>query len=355
MSLRRPSLSPATAGAILLLSLSACRDATPPVAPTTRVARAVTASTRGLPNVTMLGAPVFGLDAAPDGSLLAAVSSSGLVGIRANGVGTIATLPGLNGVAAIGSGEAFVVTGGSLDPAMVFPTSRKIFRVSNGHVREIADLWAYEQAVNPDQVWNTGALAVESNPFGVALLQGGRALVADAAANDVVIVEPDGTVDWVAVLTPVSNPGPEPVPTAVAVGPDGDYYVGELTGFPATPGLSRVWRIAAGSRHVLCPSTACTLAASGFTSIMGLAFGTDGTLYVVEFDEASWLGVQNNGFAMTQAGGTVDACDIGTGACSVLAGQLSLPTAITVDRNGAVWITEHVPMLFAAARVRRIQ
>ncbi len=184
-------------------------------------------------------------------------------------------------------------------------------------------------------------------------------LVADAAANDILHVQANGTVDWVAVLTPVDLPpgqiDPQPVPTSVAIGPDGAYYVGELTGFPGTPGLARVWRIAPGSRHVFCPSTACALVASGFTSIMDLAFGPDGTLYVVEFDEAGWLGVEDNGFAKTPAGGTVNACNVGTGVCSIVASNLSLPTAIAVDKTGGLWIVEHGTILFAGAHVRRLQ
>jgi glucose/arabinose dehydrogenase len=87
---------------------------------------------------------------------------------------------------------------------------------------------------------------------------------------------------------------------------------------------------------------------------MDLAFGPDGTLYVVEFDEAGWVGVEGNGFAKTSAGGTVNACNVATGACSIMASGLSLPTAIAVTRDGAVWVVEHEPMLFAAARVRRL-
>ncbi len=337
------------------MQMLACQDPSQGVAPATRMRSGSLAKAPTPPAGVTVGAPLFGLDAAPDGSLLAAVAS-GVVRIHAGTTEVVAELPTVNAVAAVGRGDAFVVTGGSLDPAQIFPTSRKLFRVSNGSVRLVADLWAYEQAVNPDQIWNQGPVPVESNPFDVVALNGGRVLVADAAANDILVVQNNGTVDWVAVLTPVDLPAidPQPVPTSIAIGPDGAYYVGELTGFPAIPGLSRVWRIAAGSRHVVCPSAACTLVAGGFTSIMDLAFGLDGTLYIVEFDEAGWLGVEINGFMMKD-GGTVNACNVATGECSVFACTLSLPTAITVDKAGALWIAEHESVLFAGARVRRLQ
>lgn len=332
----------------------ACTDTSEPSAPQVNGLSVTLDRPRIPPASVTLAAPVFDLDVAPDGSLLAAIASAGVAGIRGTGTELIAPLPGVNGVAALGGGEAVAVTGGSLDPSQIFPTSRKLFRVSAGRVRELADLWAFEQSVNPDAFWNHSEIPVESNPFDLALLNGGHVLVTDAAANDILIVENNGAVDWVAVLTPVSTPGPQPVPTSVAIGRDGAYYVGELTGFPGTPGLSRVWRIAPGSRRAVCPSAACTVVAGGFTSIMDLAFGPDGTLYVVEFDEAGWVGIEGNGFAKTPAGGTVNACNVTTGACSVKASGLSLPTAIAVDRAGGLWVVEHGPMLFAAARVSRV-
>jgi hypothetical protein len=304
------------------------------------------------PTGILLGAPLFKLDIAPDGSLVAAVASAGLVSIRKGHAELFGALPGVSGVAALGVGAVFALTGGSDDPALILPTSRKLFLASRGGVRELADLWAYEQAVNPDGFWNNSPVPIESNPFDVVRLNGGRVIVADAAANDILEVGPNAAIDWIAVLTPASTPGPQPVPTSVAIGDDGAYYVGELTGFPATPGLARVWRIAPGSRHVVCPSAACTMVAGGFTSIMDLAFGPGGDLYVVEFDEEGWLAVEANGFAKSLAGGTVNRCNVSTGSCSTVATGLSLPTAIAIGRNGTMWIAEHEPILFASARVR---
>ena len=84
--------------------------------------------------------------------------------------------------------------------------------------------------------------------------------------------------------------------TSVAIGPDGAYYVSELKGFPAPLGMSRIWRIEPGTRHVHCDAEAvgspARVVADGFTSIVDLTFGSDGTAYVVELDEASWFAVE---------------------------------------------------------------
>jgi hypothetical protein len=186
-----------------------------------------------------LGAPLFGLDAARDGGLIAAVASAGVVRVRGNQADLIAQLPGVNDVAALGAGPIFAITGGATDPSQILPTSRKLFTVAPGTTRQIADLWAFEQTVNPDGFWHTGLNEIESNPFDVAVLRGHTVLIADAAANSILIVNARGQVDWVAALTPVTAGGPEPVPTSIAIGPDGAYYVGELTGFPEFGALSR--------------------------------------------------------------------------------------------------------------------
>lgn len=326
------------------------------------------------PGSATISAPVFGLASSPDGSILAAETFSGITELRKGATSQVAPLFGVSGVAAIGRGDMLAVTWGG-DPS--HPDAQKLFRVSDGRIREIADLGLFEETVNPDQFWNPGP--PDSNPFNIAQLNGGKALVADAAANAILIVDEAGRVDWVAVLTPqlvstgpfkaligCPNPAPEcglppmipaqPVATSIAVGPDGAYYAGELTGFPSEPGKSRIWRIEPGSRHVACPSAACTQVATGLTSIMSLAFGADGTLYAAEFDAAGWLAVEvasGGGPLAPVAGGTVRACNVSTGVCATLAGGLSLPAAVTTSKDGSVWVAEN-SSIPGAAHIHRV-
>lgn len=295
--------------------------------------------------------PLFGLATAPDGSLLVADAGAGIVELRKGTGALIAELPGVTDLAPIGRGDMFAVRGGG--PGQ---TTGALFRVSRGSIRQIGDLYAFEAAVNPHPT------AVDSNPFDVAALTGGTALVADAGGNDLLIVDQAGNVDWIAMFPdePVSTadlkslagcPAPPPgseficglppmlpaqaVSTSVAIGEDGAYYVGELKGFPAPRGESRVWRIEPGTLHADCGSSpACTVVADGFTSIVDLAFGPDGTLYVVELDEASWAAVE---FQLPGLGGTVNACDTSSWTCSEVATELPMPIAVTVGRDGTVY------------------
>lgn len=300
--------------------------------------------------------PVFGLAVAPDGSLLVADAGAGIVELR-NGQGSLVVeLPGVADIAPIGRGVMYAITGGGEGEL-----AGKLFLAARGKTQLVADLRGFEAAVNPD------GGEIDSNPYDVALVNGGKVLVADAGGNSLLMVNKQGAVDWVATfpmqfasteqiknLVGCPNPPPglefacdlpdvipaEAVPTSVVVGPDGAYYVGELTGFPGALGVSRVWRIEAGTLHAECgTSPACSVVASGFTSIVDLAFGPDGTLYVVEMDEAGFMAAELAFFGLpglTQ-GGTVNACTPGTWVCTERATGLPLPLAVAVDGNNTLF------------------
>jgi hypothetical protein len=188
--------------------------------------------------------------------------------------------------------------------------------------KAVADIGAY-QAGDPDPD-DQEDFPEDSNPFGLAALKHGGVLVADAAGNDLLRVWSDGTIKTVARLKPrlVEVPaglpdlpppdGPLPpagtpivseaVATSVTVGPDGYWYVGELRGFPATPGTSQIWRIAPGTLGATCdpekPKVGkCQRYADGLTSIVDLAPGKHGIL-AVSLSKKSWfqweLGVEGS-------------------------------------------------------------
>ena len=295
--------------------------------------------------------PVFGMTTAHDGTLLLADAGAGIVQLGKGGGQLIAELPGVTDVSPINPHAMFAVTGGGPGAS-----DGKFFRVSKGRTRQIADLSGFEADVNPD------GGEIDSNPFDVATLTKNKALVADAAGNDLLIVKRSGRVDWVASLPeelvstanvkslvgcPDPDPGFEdicdlpdmipaqPVATSVAIGPDGAYYVGELKGFPAPTGASRIWRIEPGTRHAECgTSPACSVVADGFTSIIDLSFHGK-TLYVVELDEASWFAVE---LGFPSPGGTVNTCNSTTWSCKEIATELPIAMAATVGNGGTVYV-----------------
>jgi hypothetical protein len=177
----------------------------------------------------------------------------------------------------------------------------------------LADIAAY-QVGDPDEDDQADDPA-ESNAFGLARIVGGRFLVTDAANNDLLLINRGGKISTVARFKPEAVPWPEgldfgpppgtpflaeAVPTSVAVGPDGAWYVAELKGFPFHKGSSRIWRIKPGSSGVTCDPEQpdrgrCRTVATGFTSVIDIAFGKHKELYVLEIVKDGLLGVEEFG------------------------------------------------------------
>jgi hypothetical protein len=223
-----------------------------------------------------------------------------------------------------------------------------------GRITVSADIAAY-QATDPDEDDQEG-LPEESNPFGLALLAGGGVLVADSAGNDVLRINQRRKIKTVARFLPenvpwpdgLPFPGPPPgtpvpaesVPTAVAIGPDGAWYVSELKGFPFIKGTSRIWRIEPGTKNATCdpesPTTGpCTTYATGFTSVIDLAFGRDGTMYVLEIVKEGLLGAEIFGDPPIGALWAVS----GGSKTELAPGTLMAPGGVAVGYNGTLSVT----------------
>lgn len=298
--------------------------------------------------------PLFGLATAPNGDILVADAGAGVVVFEGGGILDIA-LPLVTDISPIGRSALWVTRTGS-DPEA--DTGQALLRVAQGRTRMIANLFEFEEIYDPD-----GGEHPDSNPFDVQSLGGDAALVADAGGNDLLRVDNQGYVEVLAVFpnelvatadlkTLIGCPNPSPlcdlppllpaqaVPTSVAVGPDGNYWVGELKGFPAPLGESRIWRVAPGASWADCGASPDCVAVfdGGFTSIIDLAFGPDGKLYVVELDELSWFAIEALGVV---AGGTINACDLSSLSCVEVATGIPIVTAITFGKDGRLWATRN--------------
>jgi hypothetical protein len=183
---------------------------------------------------------------------------------------------GPHGLSLQGRGNAYVTIGlgGETTPPSAFRAimgqgfGRTVRFQPNGKWRYADDIAAYEEAHDP-----AGGL-VDSNPYGMLAQPGGR-LVVDAGGNDLLRVRANGRISTVATFPSRPGRSTDSVPTSVVVGPDGAYYVGELTGGPFTPGLARVYRVV--------PGHAPEVYGPAFSFIIDLAWGPDGHLYVLQF------------------------------------------------------------------------
>ena len=205
-----------------------------------------------------------------------------------------------------------------------------LFRVENGEAVSVADIAGYETAENPD------AGAFDANPYGLEMREDGSALIVDAGMNALLQFGADGTLSTLAVFPNVNTPGPDgseipmnAVPTSVITALDGSYRVGQLTGFPFPPGGANVFSVpAAGGEPVVDQD--------GFTNIVDIALGPDGSLYVLEFNAGGILSIDPANPA-TLAGRLTRI--LPDGSRQEIAGAgLNAPTGLAVDAAGNVYV-----------------
>ena len=140
-------------------------------------------------------------------------------------------------------------------------------------VNEYIDVYTFEENNNPD------GQAIDSNPSDIAFGDDGTLYIADAGANALLSWTPE---DGLSLVRAWEN---NPVPTSVDVGPDGDLYVGFLTGFPFPEDGSRVERLSASGETIETYE--------GLTAVVDVMVDEAGTVYAVEFatfsqDQGGW-------------------------------------------------------------------
>ena len=251
---------------------------------------------------------------------------------------------GPNDLSLHGRGNLMFTIGFGGDPATrqaVFgPDGAKLARLGratpDGKWRLLQDLGQSEADHNP------AGDEVDSNPYGILALQG-KQIVADAGANALLQVRANGAISALATfanrmvdappflgLPPGTQIPMDAVPTSVALGPDGNYYVGQLTGFPFPVGAANIYRVPAGGG-------AATVFASGFTHIVDLTFGPDGSLYVVEIAKNGLLAAFNGN---DWTGALLRIAPDGT-RTELVPGALTAPGGVAVGSDGALYVTNN--------------
>ena len=161
-------------------------------------------------------------------------------------------------------------------------------------------------------------------------------MATDAGGNDVVRIGANGQISLLAVLPPVPEArNQNPVPTSITVGPDGAYYVGQLTGAPFVDGAASVYRIVPGDE----PEEFV----SGFKSIIDIAFDDHGNLYVLQ---------QATGPTMLTGPGVLFRVAPDGSRTTVLEG-LMRPTSVVVGPDGSIYVTNNG--LAAGGEVLRVE
>lgn len=238
-------------------------------------------------------------------------------------------------------GRGFFTVGLGGDPALreELPQTAGMAKLyvlkHGGEVKPIADLGAFEAANDPDA--DQPESAIDTNPNSVDA-SWRKIAVVDAGGNDALAVSKRKGISVLGVIPFSTTPAPpgipglpegtplptQSVPTSIVRGPDGAYYVGQLTGFPFPVGGANVWRIEPGS--------APEVYASGFTQITDLAFGRDGSLYVLEIATGSLAGPPTPGALIRVA---PDGTRI-----ELAAGTLTAPTGLALGHRAA-YVSNH--------------
>ncbi|MBG1245625.1 ScyD/ScyE family protein [Nostoc sp. NZL] len=210
----------------------------------------------------------------------------------------------------------------------------------------VADIANYELANNPD------GGDVSSNPLGF-VIDGNNLVAVDAGANALLSAntENNNVQAIVAfpqdiltnpVFPPSGTPSNEPsqvpsqgeppqsqfaaqaVPSSVAKGLDGAYYVSQFTGFPFPEGGAKIYRVGADGK----PS----VFADGFTQLTDLEFDTEGNLYALQYaNQSAWKGNFDGSVIKIATDGTRTTLLSGNG--------LESPSALTIGSDGAVYVT----------------
>ncbi len=173
-----------------------------------------------------------------------------------------------------------------------------------------------------------------SNPFSAVLDSDGSWYVADAGANMIVKVAPNGQRSIFARFPRVPNPTPigppmvDAVPTKILANPDGGFYVSILTGFPFNVGQAAIYNV---DRNGVIS-----------TYIRGLTMVTDmaldqrtGDIYAMQFG--------NFGFAPTPGfvfgSAKVHRVHRGGAFSEVVASNFGPGAGLALDRSGNIYVT----------------
>jgi hypothetical protein len=238
-----------------------------------------------------------------------------------------------------GLGNGYVTIGLGTDP--VNRTAAGAFPLFAGVGSQFARLvrfqpngkWSFEEDLGDFEATTNLVADPDTNPYGILPLPG-RTIYTDAGGNTLNAVAANGTISNLSFFpnTPTAPPF-QAVPTSVALGPDGAFYVGQLTGGPFPLGAAKVFRVPSNGSG---GAPADEVFASGFTKIIDIAFGPDGLLYVLQI--------------ATRAGGPpAIPTDKGillrvlqNGTHEIVVGEndgLITPGGFTFGRDGSIYIT----------------
>ena len=250
------------------------------------------------------------------------VDSTGLVITVIDGLPSSQTNPasgafvsGVADVAFIGDTLYAVIAGGGCSHAVPDFPNRVIRIDGNDMFTPIADLSAF-QAAHPVANPNPGDFEPDGTWYGMVSLRGNLYAV-EPNHGEMDQISPSGNISRVIDISATQG---HVVPTALAV--DGNFYIGNLSLFPASAGESNIFKVT--------PSGSIKVARSGVMAVLGVAFDQDKRLYVLEtFDVPGFPTPFTGDILRFDHSGKVE----------TIASGLAFPTALTFGPDGNLYVS----------------
>jgi hypothetical protein len=197
-------------------------------------------------------------------------------------------------------------------------TDNTVFRVeSDGTPTQVADLSQFIKA-NPVVHPDPGDFEPDGTWYSMMELRGNLYAV-EPNHGELDQISPSGAVTRV---VDISAQEDHIVPTALSY--HGNFYIGNLNGFPIVPGSSSIFKIT--------PSGQIKVDTPGVTTVVGLAFDQTDRMYVLELSPAA-------GFP-TPFIGRVRRFEP-SGKSEVIADGLAFPTAMTFGPDGKLYVSNY--------------
>lgn len=225
-------------------------------------------------------------------------------------------ISGVADVAFVGN-QLYAILSGAGCSHGLWGTDNGVLRVNaDGTTTMVANLSEF-QAANPTKVIEEDDFEPDGTWYSMIAVRGALYAVEPNHGELDMINPRDGSIRR---ITDISASQGHSVPTALAY--DGNFYVGNLNTFPIVDGSSKILKIT--------PSGELKVWATGFTTILGLAFDGQHRLYVLENTTGNPFPTPGTGkiLRVEHSGKVVE-----------IASGLFLPTAMTFGPDGNLYVS----------------
>jgi hypothetical protein len=226
-------------------------------------------------------------------------------------------IQGVAGVAFLGNTLYGLMSGAGCSHA-VPDIPNNVFRVDKNTKWNIVADYSSFLMQNPVAAPFDGDFEPDGTPYSMIGLNG-NLYVVEPNHGELDMVSPDGKIKR---IVDVSATYGHIVPTCV-VFHDGNFYIGNLDKFPIVQGSSSIYKVT--------PDGKISVYATGFTTVLGLAFDNHERMYVLQ----NTVGAAS----LTPGLGNVERVDV-SGKREIITSGLHLPTAITFGPDGKLYISD---------------